>query len=76
VLESAVPLLVSAVVAVGVGLLAAHLFLKAQMDYTLRPPGAETYLIVLIGVGTALGIIGSTLPILERITGPDTARNE
>jgi hypothetical protein len=75
-LESALPLIVVAAVAIGVGFLAAQLFLEAQMDYTLRPPGASYYLIVLAGLAAALGIIASTLPLLERITGPETARNE
>jgi predicted lysophospholipase L1 biosynthesis ABC-type transport system permease subunit len=75
-LESAVPLLVAAVVAIGTGFLAAQLFLRAQMDYTLRPPGAGYYLIVVAGLAVSLGIIAATLPLLERITGPETARNE
>ena len=75
-LESAVPLLVVAVVAIGVGFLAAQLFLKAQMHYTMRPPGVAYYLTVLAGVAASLGIIASTFPLLERITGPETARNE
>jgi hypothetical protein len=75
-LESAVPLLVVAVVAIGTGFLAAQLFLKAQMDYTLRPPGTGYYLIVLSGLAVSLAIIAATLPLLGRITGPDTARNE
>lgn len=75
-LESAVPLLVVAAVAMGMGLLTAQLFLRAQMEYTLRPPGYGYYLIVLVGLVASLGIIGSTLPLLERITGPETARND
>lgn len=75
-LESAVPLLVAAVVATGTGFVAAQLFLRAQMHYTLRPPGAAYYVIVLAGILASLGIIASTLPLLERITGPETARNE
>jgi FtsX-like permease family len=75
-LESAVPLLVVAAVAIGIGLLAAQLFLRAQMDYTLRPPGVDYYLIVIGGLAASLGIIASTFPLLERITGPETARNE
>jgi hypothetical protein len=74
--ESAVPLLIVAAVAIGTGFLAAQLFLTAQMGYTLRPPGAGYYLIVLAGLAASLGIIASTLPLLERITGPETARNE
>lgn len=75
-LESAVPLLAAAAVAVGTGFLAAHLFLTAQMDYTLRAPGLEYYLIVVAGLVASLAVIASTLPLLERITGPETARNE
>ncbi|MDI1462237.1 ABC transporter permease [Catellatospora sp. KI3] len=75
-LESAVPLLVVAVVAIGAGLLSAQLFLTAQMDYDLRPPSVGYYLTVLAGLAGSLAIIGSTLPLLRRITGPETARNE
>ena len=46
------------------------------MNYTLRPPGVAYYVIVLAGIAVSLGIIASTLPLLERITGPETARNE
>jgi hypothetical protein len=76
VLETAVPLLVIAAVAIGTGFLAAELFLKSQLDYTLRAPGAGYYLAVLAGLAASLGVIASTLPLLKRITGPETARNE
>lgn len=75
-LESAVPLLIVAVVSTGVGFLAAQLFLSSQLHYSLRPPGPEYYVIVSAGIIASLGIIGSTLPLLSRITGPETARNE
>ncbi len=75
-LETAVPLLSAAVVAVAVGLLTAHLFLVAQMHYSLRPPGLSYVAIVAAGLALSLGIVGSTFPLLRRITGPDTARNE
>ncbi|GII26221.1 FtsX-like permease family protein [Planosporangium mesophilum] len=75
-LESAVPLLVVAVVAAGTGFLAAQLFLRSQMEYTLRPPGAGYSLTVLAGLAVSLGIIAATFPLLRRITGPQTARNE
>jgi hypothetical protein len=75
-LESAVPMLAVSVVAIGMGFLAAQLFLKAQMDYPLTPPGVEFFPIVLVGLMACLGIIASTLPLLERITGPETARSE
>jgi cell division protein FtsX len=75
-LESAVPLCAVSAVAIGAGFLAAHLFLKSQMSYTLRFPGPEFYLTVLAGLLASLGVIAATLPILRRITGPETARNE
>ncbi|MEU7752614.1 FtsX-like permease family protein [Micromonospora sp. NPDC049171] len=75
-LESAVPMLAVAAVAIGMGLLAAHLFLRAQMDYRLIAPEPRFYVIVVVGLATCLGVIASTLPLLERITGPETARSE
>jgi len=75
-LESAVPLLLVSVVAIGAGLLAAQLFLRAQMRLTLVPPGGAYYVIVAAGLAASLAIIASTLPLLERITGPETARND
>ncbi|GAA2624309.1 FtsX-like permease family protein [Dactylosporangium fulvum] len=75
-LETVVPLLVAAAVAIGMGFLAAHLFLRAQLDYTLLPPSASFYLLVVGGIAVSLAIIASTLPLLRRITGPETARNE
>jgi ABC-type lipoprotein export system ATPase subunit len=75
-LESAVPLLITAVISTGLGFVAAGLFLSAQMGYSLRPPGAEYYVIVLAGLAASLGIIAATLPVLNRTTGPETARNE
>ncbi|MGC1209698.1 MAG: FtsX-like permease family protein, partial [Micromonospora sp.] len=63
-LETAVPMLGVAVVAVGMGFLAAQLFLKAQMGYTLTAPGVGFYAIVVVGLAACLGIIASTLPLL------------
>jgi hypothetical protein len=75
-LETAVPLFAAAAVAIGAGLLAAHLFLRAQMGYALIPPGGGYYAVVAGGLVVSLGIIASTMPLLRRITGPETARNE
>jgi hypothetical protein len=75
-LEAAAPLVAIAVLSAGTGLLAAHLFLRSQLNESLRPPGAHYFLIVVAGIVAALGIIASTLPLLERITGPEVARNE
>jgi hypothetical protein len=74
-LESAVPLLLVSVVAVVAGLLTAHLFLRAQMDYSLELPGTGYWLLVVGALLVALGVIASTMPLLERITGPESARN-
>ena len=43
---------------------------------SLQPPGAHYYLTVAAGITAALGITASTLPLLERITGTEVARNE
>ena len=75
-LESAVPLLAAAVLAIGAGLLGAQLFLTAQMQYDLHPPGLTYGLIVAGGLVLSLGIIAATFPLLRRITGPETARSE
>ncbi|WP_432991165.1 FtsX-like permease family protein [Dactylosporangium sp. CA-233914] len=75
-LESAVPLLAVAVLAALTGFAAAQLFLKAQMRYTLSPPGWPYYAMTAAGLALALAVIASTLPLLKRITGPETARNE
>jgi hypothetical protein len=48
----------------------------AQLSEALQPPGAEYFLVVVAGLVASLGIIASTMPLLERITGPETARNE
>jgi predicted lysophospholipase L1 biosynthesis ABC-type transport system permease subunit len=76
VLESAVPLLAAAAVSIVAGLLAAGLFVRAQLGYTLQAPGGGYYALVGIGIAASLGVIASTLPIIDRITGPETARNE
>ena len=75
-LEGAVPLLFAATVSIATGFLAAALFLKSQLDYSLTPPGVEYYLIVVAGLAASLAIIASTLPLLNRTTGTETARNE
>ncbi|MEU8260413.1 FtsX-like permease family protein [Micromonospora sp. NPDC048999] len=75
-LETVVPLLLVAAVAIGMGFLAAHLFLRAQLGYTLLAPGRSFYLMVAGGLAVSLGIVALTLPLLRRITGPETARNE
>jgi cell division protein FtsX len=75
-LETAVPLVVVAALSAGVGLLASDLFLRSQLGLTLRAPGLLYYVMVLGGLAAALAIIGTTLPLLERITRPENARVE
>jgi hypothetical protein len=75
-LESVVPMLVIAAVSIAVGFLTAGLFLNAQLSESLQPPGASYYVIVVVGLVASLAVIASTLPLLERITGPETARND
>jgi len=75
-IESAVPLLAAAAVSIGTGFLAAYLFLRSQLSETLQPPGPAYYAVVAAGLLAALAIIASTLPVLRRVTGPETARNE
>jgi hypothetical protein len=75
-LESAVPLLLVSVVSVATGFLAAHLFVRVQLDESLALPGPEFYALALGGLVFSLAVIASTLPLLDRITGPETARNE
>jgi hypothetical protein len=71
-----VPLLIVAAVATGAGFLAAQLYLVTQLGYTLAPPTSAYYLIVAGGLTAALAVIGSALPLLRKITGPEMARNE
>jgi hypothetical protein len=75
-LESALPLLIGAVLAIGTGLLTAFLFLRAQTGFAMVAPGASFYVLTVTGVGAALAVIASTLPLLRRMTGPEVARND
>ena len=75
-LEAAAPLLITAAASIGAGLLAAHLFLRAQLGESLQAPGLEYYLVIVAGLVASMAVIASTLPLLNRITGPEIARNE
>ncbi|MEU5311237.1 FtsX-like permease family protein [Streptomyces sp. NPDC021562] len=74
-LESTLPLLAVAAISIGTAFAASALFLKSQMRYDLVSPGAAYYALVTLGLVASLGIIASTLPLLRRVTGPETARN-
>jgi hypothetical protein len=75
-LETAVPLLSAAGVAAGMGFVAAALFLRSQLDYGLSPPGLRYYVTVLVGLAAGMAVVALTMPVLGRLTGPETARNE
>jgi len=75
-LEAAVPLLVIAVLSAGTGFLAAALFLRSQLGESLQPPGLDYYVLVVAGLVASLAVIAATLPLIERITGPEIARNQ
>ena len=75
-LESAVPLLAVAVVSIGAGFGASAMFASVQLQHPLVAPGPAYYLLIVAGIAASLGIIAATFPLLRRITGPDTARNE
>ena len=75
-LESAVPLLAVAAVAIGAGFGAAAEYASVAQHHPMVAPGAVYYLITAGGILAALGIIAATFPLLARITGPEVARNE
>ncbi|HEV2377126.1 MAG TPA: PadR family transcriptional regulator [Streptosporangiaceae bacterium] len=50
--------------------------LDALAEAVLRLPGTPYYPSVTGGLAVSFGIIAATLPLLQRITGPETARNE
>jgi hypothetical protein len=75
-LETAVPLIVVALLSIGAGFATSALFLDSQMHYALASPGAGYFGIAAAALVLALAIIAATFPLLARITGPETARNE
>jgi len=74
-LESALPLFLVAAVSIVVGLVSAALYLHSQVDIAFRIPGIGYWVTVLGGLAASLAIIASTFPIINRITGPEVARN-
>jgi len=75
-LESALPLLLVASVSIVVGFVASALYLHSQIGMAFSIPGIAYWATVLGGLAASLGIISSTFPLLDRITGPEVARNE
>jgi hypothetical protein len=75
-LESALPLLLVAAVSVVVGLVSAALYLHSQVGIAFRIPGIGYWATVVGGLAASLAVIASTFPLLNRITGPEVARND
>ena len=75
-LESALPLLLVAAVSIVVGLVSAALYLHSQVDIAFRFPGSRTGRPCVGGLAASLAIIASTFPLINRITGPEVARND
>jgi hypothetical protein len=75
-LESAVPLLAVAAVAIGTGFGAAAEYASVAQHHSMAAPGVAYYLLTAGGILAALGIIAATFPLLKRITGPEVAKNE
>ena len=76
VLESAVPLLAVAAIAIGTGFAASAMYATTEMHLALLAPGAAYFVLTVAGIVLALGLIVATFPLLRRITGPDIARTE
>jgi hypothetical protein len=74
-LESALPLFLVAAVSIAVGLVSAALYLHSQVGIAFSLPGIGYWATVLGGLAASLAIIASTFPIINRITGPEVARN-
>jgi hypothetical protein len=75
-LESTVPLLAVAVVAIGIGFAASAMYATTEMHLALVAPGAAYFVLTAAGIVLALSLIVATFPLLRRITGPETARSE
>jgi cell division protein FtsX len=75
-LESALPLLLVAAVSIVVGLVSAALYLHSQVGIAFSIPGIAYWATVIGGLAASLAIIASTFPLLDRMTGPEVARNE
>ena len=65
-----------AVVAIGAGFAGAAMYASEAQQHSMVAPGAGYYLLTAGGILVSLGIIAATFPLLERITGPEVARNE
>jgi predicted lysophospholipase L1 biosynthesis ABC-type transport system permease subunit len=75
-LEAALPLLGVAAVSILVGLMSAALYLHSQVGIAFTIPGIAYWATVLGGLAASLAIIASTFPLINRMTGPEVARND
>ena len=74
-LESAVPLLAVAAVAIGTGFAASAEYASVAQHYPMVAPGAAYYLITAGGILVSLGIIAATFPLLANAS-PDPRSRE
>ncbi len=75
-IEAAAPLVGLAMISATCGLLTAALLLRAVRGTTMHLPGSDYYLIITAGLAAALAIVGATMPLLRRISDPESARTE
>jgi hypothetical protein len=75
-LESTVPLLISAGLSIGIAFAVSAMYASAELEFPMVAPHAAYYLTTAAGILLSLGIIATTMPLLNRITGPEVARNE
>jgi hypothetical protein len=75
-LESALPLFLVSAVSIVVGLVSAALYLHSQVGIAFRIPGTAYWATVIGGLAASLAIIATTFPLLNRMTGPEVARND
>ena len=77
ILEAAVPLLLAAVTSALVGYFVASLIIwTTGGGWTVAAPGVSYFIMVSGGIVGALAIVGLTLPLVGRMTEPETARME
>jgi hypothetical protein len=76
-LEAVVPLVLVAIVSAVAGLLAAHLILRSLEGHSgLAMPEASYWAVMIGGLVGALGVVAMTLPLIDRVTRPQSARME
>jgi hypothetical protein len=63
-------------VSIVVGLVSAALYLHSQVGIAFRFPGIAYWATVVGGLAASLAIIASTFPLINRMTGPEVARND